>query len=116
MLPTLRIGGICMRRLLGMVGLAALAAGIGMGAPAEAASPPLLLQHPSLSQSQSAFDYAGEIWTVARGGGTAQRVVTGQGQNSRPIFSPDGRRIAYTGRYDGNTDVYVVDAARPARR
>ena len=111
MLPTLRIGGICMRRLLGMVGLAALAAGIGMGAPAEAASPPLLLQHPSLSQSQIAFDYAGEIWTVARGGGTAQRVVTGQGQNSRPIFSPDGRRIAYTGRYDGNTDVYVVDAA-----
>ncbi len=95
-----------MRHLLGMVGLAALAAGIGGGAMA--ASPPLLLQHPSLSSTRIAFDYAGEIWTVARDGGAAQRLVTGQGLNSRPIFSPDGAWIAYAGRYDGNTDVYVV--------
>jgi tricorn protease len=98
-----------MRNLLGLVSLAVLAAGIGSAA--EAASPPLLLQHPSLSQTQIAFDYAGEIWTVARDGGQAQRIVTGQEMNSRPVFSPDGRWIAYTGRYDGNTDVYVVPAA-----
>lgn len=74
-------------------------------------APPLLLQHPSLSATQIAFDYAGEIWTVARAGGRATRLVTGEGQLSRPIFSPDGTQIAFTGRYDGNTDVYVVDAA-----
>jgi tricorn protease len=101
-----------MKRSLGLVSLAALAAGltVGIGA-AEAASPPLLLQHPSLSQTQIAFDYGGEIWTVPRDGGQAQAVVIGQGQSSHPIFSPDGRWIAYTGRYDGNTDVYVVPAA-----
>jgi tricorn protease len=102
-----------MRKLLGLVSLAALAAGIGMGASgaAQAASPPLLLQHPSLSQTQIAFDYGGEIWTVPRDGGQAQVLVVGQGQSSGPIFSPDGRWVAFTGKYDGNTDVYVVPAA-----
>ncbi|MGI4745391.1 MAG: S41 family peptidase [Janthinobacterium lividum] len=76
--------------------------------PPSTGSPPLLLQHPSLSRTSIAFDYAGEIWTVPRTGGRAERVVTGEGQLSHPIFSPDGSRIAFTGRYDGNTDVYVV--------
>jgi tricorn protease len=80
-------------------------------APAYAGDPPLLLQHPSLSADRVAFDYAGEIWTVARSGGSAIRLVTGQGKLSRPIFSPDGGQIAFTGNYDGNTDVYVVDTA-----
>ena len=69
---------------------------------------PLLLQHPTLSRTSIAFDHAGEIWTVPRTGGRAERLVTGQGQLSHPIFSPDGSRIAFTGCYDGNTDVYVV--------
>ncbi len=75
---------------------------------APAGSPPLLLQHPTLSRTSIAFDYGGEIWTVPRTGGRAERLVTGEGQLSHPIFSPDGSRIAFTGRYDGNTDVYVV--------
>ncbi|MDE1145547.1 MAG: PDZ domain-containing protein [Azospirillaceae bacterium] len=70
--------------------------------------PPLMLQHPSLSANQIAFDYGGQIWTVARAGGQARLLVAGQGQNSGPVFSPDGGLIAYTGTYDGNTDVYVV--------
>ncbi len=78
-------------------------------APAPATGqPPLLLQHPTLSRASIAFDYAGEIWTVPRTGGRAERLVTGEGQLWHPIFSPDGSRIAFTGRYDGNTDVYVV--------
>ncbi len=75
------------------------------GAPLEG---PLLLQTPSLSKTEIAFAFAGEIWTVAREGGTARRIVTGQLRNSRPIFSPDGSQIAFTGTFDGNTDVYVV--------
>ena len=55
--------------------------------------------------------YGGEIWTVPRAGGHAVRLVTGQDRLTTPIFSPDGSRIAFTGRYDGNTDVYIVDAA-----
>ena len=69
-----------------------------------------MLQHPSLSRTQIAFDYAGEIWVVGREGGDARRLVTGQLINSRPVFSPDGSQIAFTGVYDYNADVYVVPA------
>jgi tricorn protease len=72
---------------------------------------PLLLQGPSVSTSQIVFAYGGEIWIAARAGGEAHRLVTGSGRLTRPIFSPDGSMVAYTGDYDGNVDVYVVAAA-----
>ncbi len=73
-------------------------------------SGPLLLQNPTLSKTQIAFAYGGDIWIVGREGGDAQRLVTGAGTLSRPIFSPDGTMVVYTGNYDGNEDVYVVPA------
>jgi tricorn protease len=72
---------------------------------------PLLLQSPAVSQTQIAFAWGGDIWIVNREGGDARRLVTGTGLESRPIFSPDGSLVAYTGNYDGNLDVYVVPAA-----
>jgi tricorn protease len=76
----------------------------------EARPPPLLLQHPSLSANEIAFDFAGEIWVVARSGGEARLLIAGQRAASGPIFSPDGSQIAFTATYDGNMDVYVVGA------
>jgi len=73
-------------------------------------SGPLLLQSPTLSKTQIAFAFGGDIWIVNRAGGDAQRLVTGTGVLSHPIFSPDGTMVAYTGNYDGNDDVYVVAA------
>lgn len=75
-----------------------------------AGDPPLLLQNPTLSRTRIAFQYAGEIWDVAREGGEARRLVAGEGQCLHPVYSPDGSRIAFTGYYDGNYDVYVVPA------
>ena len=72
---------------------------------------PLLLQSPTVSKTQIAFAYGGEIWIVDRNGGDARRLVTGTGLASSPLFSPDGTMVAYTGDYDGNQDVYVVPAA-----
>jgi tricorn protease len=71
-------------------------------------SGPLLLQSPTLSKTQIAFAYGGDIWIVSRAGGDAQRLVTGTGMLMRPHFSPDGSMLAYTGDYEGNLDVYVV--------
>ena len=72
---------------------------------------PLLLQKPTLSKTQIAFVYAGDLWTVSREGGDARRLTTGPGIETNPIFSPDGSTIAFTGEYDGNVDVYTVPAA-----
>ncbi|MGE0130482.1 MAG: PDZ domain-containing protein [Blastocatellales bacterium] len=72
---------------------------------------PLLLQEPALSKTQIAFTFAGDLWTVPREGGEATRLTTGVGFEFLPIFSPDGSRIAFTGQYDGNTDVFVVSAS-----
>lgn len=76
-----------------------------------AANPPLLLQQPTLSSTHIAFVYAGEIWTVPRDGGQAQRLTAGAGNKSHPVFSPDGETIAFTGEYDGNLDVYTIPSA-----
>ncbi|MGB7296438.1 MAG: PDZ domain-containing protein [Candidatus Aminicenantales bacterium] len=79
--------------------------------PLLAVETPLLLQQPTLSQSQVVFAYAGDLWTVARNGGEARQLTTGIGAESDPLFSPDGTLVAFTGEYDGNTDVYLVPAA-----
>lgn len=67
-----------------------------VSAPSAPLRGPLMLQQPSLSKTDIAFVFAGEIWTVSREGGTARRIVSGQLRNSHPIFSPDGSQIAFT--------------------
>ena len=69
-----------------------------------------LLRTPTVSATQIAFAYANNIWTVERAGGTARRVTSFQGQTSNPHFSPDGKWLAFSAEYAGNTDVYVVAA------
>ena len=85
-----------------------------LGAPAPASSgaqPPLLLRNPSLSQSQIAFVYADDIWTVSREGGEAQRLTSDGKVVAGPFYSPDGGWIAYSAHLNGNVDVYVIPAA-----
>ena len=68
---------------------------------------PLLLRDPSISKTQIAFAYAGSIWTANRDASDVRRLTAG-GHESKPIFSPDGSLIAFTGEYDGTRSVYVV--------
>jgi tricorn protease len=75
------------------------------------AAEPLLLQKPTLSKTQLVFVYAGDLWSVPRDGGDAVRITSGAGSETDPAFSPDGTRIAFTGEYDGNVDVFVMPAA-----
>ena len=77
--------------------------------PAYAANPHIL-QRPALSKDLIAFGYAGDLWTVPRAGGRAVRLTTGVGIETSPVFSPDGATIAFTGDYDGNTDVFTIPA------
>jgi tricorn protease len=79
-----------------------------LSAAAFAQTTPLLMRNPTLSKTQIVFSYAGDLWTVSRDGGDATRLTNGVGNEYAPIFSPDGRWVAFTGEYDGNTDVYVI--------
>jgi len=72
---------------------------------------PFLLRTSTVSRTHMAFSYAGDIWIVGRDGGEARRLTNGIGAEMRPIFSPDGAVIAFTGEYAGNQDIYVVPAA-----
>lgn len=69
-----------------------------------------LFRAPSVSKTHIVFAYAGDLWTVPRTGGEASRLTSAPGTEGVPIFSPDGNMVAFTGQYDGNTDVYVVPA------
>lgn len=89
--------------------LIAVAAGHGHFALSSSEGP-MLMRHPSLSKTQIAFSFAGDIWTVPREGGQAARITSSPGGEIDPCFSPDGSMIAFAGEYDGNTDVFVVPA------
>ena len=75
-----------------------------------------LLRQPTVSSTQIAFAYAGDIWVVNRDGGDARRLTSFPGTESNPHFSPDGKQIAFSMQYGANTDVYVIDAAGGAAR
>jgi tricorn protease len=80
-------------------------------AAGHAAAKPHIFQRPALSRDLIAFGYAGDLWTVPRTGGRATRLTTGVGIETAPVFSPDGNTLAFTGDYDGNTDVFTIPAA-----
>jgi tricorn protease len=67
-----------------------------------------LLRQPTVSAAYIAFVYADDIWIVDREGGDAKRLTSSEGTESFPHFSPDGKMLAFTAQYDGNTDVFVI--------
>lgn len=75
-----------------------------VGQPAET----LLLRSPTVSDKHLAFVYGGDIWLAEKDGSHPRRLTVNPTVEQLPIFSPDGTRIAFTGNYDGNTDVYVI--------
>ena len=69
-----------------------------------------LLRFPSVGGDRIAFTYAGDLYTVSIDGGEATRLTSGEGFEIFSRFSPDGRTIAFTAQYDGNTEVYTIPA------
>ncbi|MGH8280395.1 MAG: S41 family peptidase, partial [Gammaproteobacteria bacterium] len=69
-----------------------------------------LMRYPTLHGDSVVFEAHGNLWEVNRAGGTAHRLTTDPGFDLMPRFSPDGKWIAFTGQYRGNTDVYVIPA------
>jgi len=95
-----------MRFRIAILGGLLLAFAAVAGAAEEA---PLLAHSPTVSKTHVVFGCGGYLWSVPRDGGDARQLTTG-GHEGLPVFSPDGKWIAFTGQYDGNIDVFVMPA------
>ena len=95
--------------------LTAMAVAIGM--TSNAADEGRLLRFPGTNGQDVAFSYAGDIYTVPIGGGMARKLTSHKGYEAFARYSPDGKTLAFTGQYDGNTEVYVMpaDGGEPRR-
>jgi len=69
-----------------------------------------LLRFPAIHGNQIVFTYAGDLYSVSANGGIARKLTNDVGFEMFARFSPDGKNIAFTGQYDGNTEVYLMPA------
>ncbi len=75
---------------------------------ASSAQGTLLLRQPSVSKQHIVFVHGDDLWVTPLEGGDARRLTSAVGTENNPRISGDGKWVAFTGQYDGNTDVYVV--------
>ncbi|HXC71357.1 MAG TPA: hypothetical protein VN644_15345, partial [Pyrinomonadaceae bacterium] len=68
---------------------------------------------PSLSpdRKEIAFVSGGDIWTVPATGGGAALLVSHSANEARPLYSPDGRQLAFVSNRTGNGDIYLLTLA-----
>ncbi len=76
-----------------------------------------LLRFPAVGGDNIVFSYAGDLYRVGINGGQAVKLTSHVGYEVFPRISPDGKTVAFTGQYDGNTEVYTipVTGGEPAR-
>lgn len=67
-----------------------------------------MLSQPTISENHIAFIYAEDLWIANLDGTQPRRLTIDEGEESDPMFSPDGQHIAFSAEYDGNTDVFIV--------
>ena len=98
-----------MRHLL----TAALTGLLAASAASAADGPIRLANHPALSPDGAtlAFDWAGDLWAVPSAGGVARPLTAHPARDTRPVYSPDGARLAFVSDRTGSPQVFVMPAA-----
>jgi tricorn protease len=86
---------------------------------AAAAEPIRFARSPDISPdgTQVVFSYLGDLWIVDAAGGVARHLTMHEKHDIGPVFSPDGKRIAFSSNRHGTYDVFVipVEGGRPTR-
>ena len=90
--------------------IALLAPLLALGAFAQ--NEPLWLRNAAISPDGRtiAFCYQGDIWRVPAGGGDAVPLTTNDAYDQSPLWSHDGKLIAFTSNRHGSSDVFVMSA------
>ena len=73
-------------------------------------------REPGLGKDVLTFSSEGDIWSVNPNGGVATRLTTHPARESTPQISPDGKMLAFVGRYEGPAEVYVMPVVGGAPR
>ena len=73
---------------------------------------PLWMRHNVISPQgdKIAFCYKGDVYVVNANGGKALQITTNAAYDGDPVWSPDGKQIAFSTDRNGNFDVYLVAA------
>ncbi|MCI0378749.1 MAG: S41 family peptidase [Gemmataceae bacterium] len=83
------------------------------------AEPVRLARTPDISPDGQTvvFSYLGDLWIVEAKGGTARHLTMHEKHDLYPVFSPDGRNIAFSSNRHGQYDVFVIptQGGRPTR-
>src|SRR5258706_1568061 len=85
--------------------LALSAAGFAAGVP--------YFTEPALcpTRPEIAFVSGGDIWVAPAKGGEAHLLISHPADESRPLYSPDGARLAFIATRTGGGDIYVLTLA-----
>ncbi|MDP6462163.1 MAG: hypothetical protein QGH59_10310, partial [Gemmatimonadota bacterium] len=68
-------------------------------------------RHPAIFEDTLVFTAEGDLWRVSVSGGTAVRMTSHAGEESRGAISPDGAWVAFSASYDGPEEVFVMPLA-----
>ncbi|MDE6071069.1 MAG: peptidase S41 [Muribaculaceae bacterium] len=95
-----------------------LAGVLACGALASSAVNPLWIRDAKISPDgeRIAFGYKGDIYTVNVNGGSARKLTSGSTYESAPVWSPDGKKIAFASDRNGGKDIYIMDSNGGAQR
>ena len=79
---------------------------------AQAQQNPLWMRYPAISPDGTtiAFAYKGDIYSVPVTGGEARQITTNAAYDTHPVWSPDGKKIAFQSDREGSLDIFIIDA------
>ena len=85
----------------------------GQRANTNAVDPQPYFTEPAISpdRSEIAFVSGGDIWTAPIGGGDARLLVSHPANESHPVYSPDGKQLAFVSTRTGGGDIYILTLA-----
>jgi tricorn protease len=90
----------------------ALGLSLLLGGAAVAQTAPNWLRYPAISPdgSQIAFTYKGDLYLVPSTGGKASQLTFHEAHDFKPVWSTDGKQIAFASDRYGNFDIFIMDA------